>query len=133
MLRVPNASSVAAAVVNSEDRAVRGRRRSHDAYVYTVPEGVKVLAKDDQKPDTTTGEQDVRRAFAQHIHNLAPDPQNGGKPELHRALPWRSRDRDVQRLTFDAYMRKRLVRAKPMSHARIFVKNLAHLSGLAPT
>ena len=43
------------------------------------------------------------------------------------------RDHDVQRLTFDAYMRKRLVRAKPMSHARIFVKNLAHLSGLAAT
>ncbi|HEY0779883.1 MAG TPA: geranylgeranyl diphosphate reductase [Gemmatirosa sp.] len=43
------------------------------------------------------------------------------------------RDPDVQRLTFDAYMRKRLVRAKPLSHARIFVKNLAHLSGLAAT
>jgi geranylgeranyl reductase len=43
------------------------------------------------------------------------------------------RDHDVQRLTFDAYMQKRLVRAKPMSHARIFFKNLAHLSGLAPT
>ena len=40
------------------------------------------------------------------------------------------RDRDVQRLTFDAYMRKRLVRAKPLSHLRIFVKNLAHLAGL---
>jgi geranylgeranyl reductase len=43
------------------------------------------------------------------------------------------RDEDVQRLTFDAYMRKKLVRAKPLSHARIFFKNLAHLSGLAPT
>ena len=43
------------------------------------------------------------------------------------------RDADVQRLTFDAYMRKRLVRAKPMAHARIFFKNLAHLSGLATT
>ena len=42
------------------------------------------------------------------------------------------RDRDVQRLTFDAYMRKRLVRGKPLSHLRIFVKNLAHLTGLAP-
>ena len=41
-------------------------------------------------------------------------------------------DRDVQRLTFDGYMRKRLVRAKPMSHFRIFFKNLAHLSGFAP-
>ena len=41
------------------------------------------------------------------------------------------RDIDVQRLTFDAYMRKRLVRAKPLSHVRIFFKNLAHLTGLA--
>lgn len=41
------------------------------------------------------------------------------------------RDRDVQRLTFDAYMRKRLVRGKPLSHLRIFLKNLAHLTGLA--
>jgi geranylgeranyl reductase len=41
-------------------------------------------------------------------------------------------DRDVQRLTFDAYMRKRLVRAKPLSHLRIFIKNLAHLAGLVP-
>jgi geranylgeranyl reductase len=43
------------------------------------------------------------------------------------------RDEDVQRLTFDAYMRKRLVRAKPLSHVRIFFKNLAHLTGLATT
>jgi geranylgeranyl reductase len=39
----------------------------------------------------------------------------------------------VQQLTFDAYMRKRLVRAKPLSHVRIFFKNLAHLTGLATT
>jgi geranylgeranyl reductase len=38
----------------------------------------------------------------------------------------------VQRLTFDAYMNKRLVRAKPMAHARIFFKNVANLTGLAP-
>ena len=43
------------------------------------------------------------------------------------------RDEDVQRLTFDAYMRKRLVRAKPIAHVRIFFKNIAHLTGLAPT
>ena len=42
-------------------------------------------------------------------------------------------DQDVQQLTFDGYMRKKLVRAKPMSHFRIFMKNWAHLSGLAPT
>ena len=41
------------------------------------------------------------------------------------------RDRDVQQLTFDGYMRKKLVRAKPMSHVRIFFTNLAHLSGVA--
>lgn len=41
------------------------------------------------------------------------------------------RDRDVQQLTFDAYMRKRLIRAKPIAHLRIFFKNIAHLTGLA--
>ena len=40
-------------------------------------------------------------------------------------------DRDVQQLTFDAYMNKELVRAKPMAHARIFFKDMAHLLGLA--
>lgn len=41
------------------------------------------------------------------------------------------RDKDVQQLTFDAYMNKRLVRAKPMAHVRIFFKDLAHLAGIA--
>jgi geranylgeranyl reductase len=40
------------------------------------------------------------------------------------------RDRDVQKLTFDAYMNKALVRAKPMAHVRIFFKDLAHLAGV---
>jgi geranylgeranyl reductase len=40
-------------------------------------------------------------------------------------------DRDVQQLTFDAYMNKRLVRARPMAHVRIFLKDMAHLLGLA--
>ena len=40
------------------------------------------------------------------------------------------RDEDVQRLTFDAYMRKRLIRARPLAHMRIFLKNIAHLTGL---
>ncbi len=40
------------------------------------------------------------------------------------------RDRDVQQLTFDAYMNKALVRAKPMAHIRIFFKDMAHLLGL---
>jgi geranylgeranyl reductase len=41
------------------------------------------------------------------------------------------KDRDVQQLTFDAYMNKRLVRKKPMAHVRIFFKDMAHLLGLA--
>ncbi|MCP5271044.1 MAG: geranylgeranyl diphosphate reductase [Burkholderiaceae bacterium] len=41
------------------------------------------------------------------------------------------RDKDVQQLTFDAYMNKRLVRRKPMAHLRIFAKDVAHLLGLA--
>ena len=40
-------------------------------------------------------------------------------------------DKDVQTLTFDAYMNKRLVRKKPMAHMKIFFKDLAHLLGLA--
>ena len=40
------------------------------------------------------------------------------------------RDKDVQTLTFDAYMNKRLVRAKPLAHVRIFFKDLGHLLGL---
>ncbi len=41
------------------------------------------------------------------------------------------RDKDVQQLTWDAYMNKELVRRKPMAHVRIFFKDLAHLFGLA--
>jgi len=41
------------------------------------------------------------------------------------------RDKDVQTLTFDAYMHKRLVRKRPMAHVRIFFKDMAHLLGLA--
>jgi len=40
-------------------------------------------------------------------------------------------DPDVQRLTFESYMNKRLVRKKPMAHIRIFFKDLAHLLGFA--
>jgi geranylgeranyl reductase len=43
------------------------------------------------------------------------------------------RDKDVQRLTWDAYMNKQLVRAKPAAHAKIFFKDLAHLFGFATT
>jgi len=41
------------------------------------------------------------------------------------------RDADVQALTWQAYMNKELVRAKPAAHMRIFVKDMAHLLGLA--
>ena len=40
------------------------------------------------------------------------------------------KDRDVQRLTWESYMHKRLLRADPMAHVRIFFKDLAHLLGL---
>ncbi len=39
-------------------------------------------------------------------------------------------DIDVQRLTFEAYMNKKLVAARPLAHLKIGVKNLMHLSGL---
>jgi len=39
-------------------------------------------------------------------------------------------DRDIQELTWDAYMNKQLVRARPATHLRIAVKNFAHLTGL---
>lgn len=41
-------------------------------------------------------------------------------------------DVDVQRLTFEAYMNKELVKARPLAHLKIGVKNLAHLTGLIP-
>lgn len=41
------------------------------------------------------------------------------------------KDRDVQELTWEAYMNKELVKAKPLAHVRIFAKNLAHLTGIA--
>lgn len=40
------------------------------------------------------------------------------------------RDPDVQRLTWQAYMHKKLVRANPIAHMRIFFKDLAHLLGI---
>jgi len=41
------------------------------------------------------------------------------------------KDRDVQQLTFESYMNKKLVRKKPMAHVRIFFKDVAHLMGMA--
>ncbi|MBS0279400.1 MAG: geranylgeranyl diphosphate reductase, partial [Proteobacteria bacterium] len=42
-------------------------------------------------------------------------------------------DPDVQKLTWEAYMNKELVRAKPGAHVRIFFNDLGHLLGLAKT
>ena len=42
-------------------------------------------------------------------------------------------DVDVQRLTFEAYMNKKLVRARPMAHLKIGLKNLAPLTGIVAT
>jgi geranylgeranyl diphosphate/geranylgeranyl-bacteriochlorophyllide a reductase len=41
-------------------------------------------------------------------------------------------DVDVQKLTFEAYMNKSLVKARPLAHLKIGIKNLAHLTGLVP-
>jgi geranylgeranyl reductase len=39
-------------------------------------------------------------------------------------------DEDVQRLTWAAYTEKKLVKARPGAHMRIFMKDMAHLLGL---
>ena len=43
------------------------------------------------------------------------------------------KDKDVQDLTWQSYMHKKLERKKPLAHARIFFKDLAHLLGVART
>jgi geranylgeranyl diphosphate/geranylgeranyl-bacteriochlorophyllide a reductase len=40
------------------------------------------------------------------------------------------KDPDVQRLTWQAYTNKELVRSSPMAHARVFFKDVAHYIGL---
>jgi geranylgeranyl diphosphate/geranylgeranyl-bacteriochlorophyllide a reductase len=42
-------------------------------------------------------------------------------------------DPDVQRLTWQAYMNKELVRADPGAHMRIFLKDMGHLLGVSST
>jgi len=39
-------------------------------------------------------------------------------------------DPDVQHLTWESYLNKRLVRKDPMAHVRVFLKDLAHLCGI---
>jgi geranylgeranyl diphosphate/geranylgeranyl-bacteriochlorophyllide a reductase len=41
------------------------------------------------------------------------------------------RDPDVQKLTWEAYMEKALVRGKAMAHVRIFINDVRHLLGFA--
>ena len=40
------------------------------------------------------------------------------------------RDPDVQKMTWDSYMNKRITRNKPVAQAKIFFKDLAHLFGV---
>jgi len=39
-------------------------------------------------------------------------------------------DKDVQRLTWESYTNKELVRKSPMAHLRIFIKDMGHLLGI---
>ena len=39
-------------------------------------------------------------------------------------------DVDVQKMTFEAYMNKKLTSARPLAHLKISVKNLMHLTGI---
>jgi len=39
-------------------------------------------------------------------------------------------DPDVQRLTWESYLNKKLVRRDPLAHLRVFAKDLAHLFGI---
>ena len=42
------------------------------------------------------------------------------------------RDKDVQRLTWESYMNKTMVRRDPLAHVKVFFKDLAHLLRLVP-
>ena len=53
--------------------------------------------------------------------------------ERHERFVSLCHDIDVQRLTFEAYMNKRLVKACPLAHIKIGLKNLAHLTRLVPS
>ena len=39
-------------------------------------------------------------------------------------------DPDVQRLTWESYLNKKLVRRDPLAHLRVFAKDLAQLFGM---
>jgi geranylgeranyl reductase len=40
-------------------------------------------------------------------------------------------DKDVQRLTWESYTEKKLMRKDPLAHLKIFIKDMAHLIGIA--
>jgi geranylgeranyl reductase len=40
------------------------------------------------------------------------------------------KDIDVQRITFENYMHKKLLKSRPLAHLKIMFKNIAHLTGL---
>jgi len=40
-------------------------------------------------------------------------------------------DKDIQQLTWEAYMNKELARKKPMAHVKIFIKDTTQLLGAA--
>lgn len=56
-----------------------------------------------------------------------------GSDKMRERFVSMCRDPDVQRLTWQAYMNKELVRADPMAHVRIFFKDVAHLLRIART
>ena len=39
-------------------------------------------------------------------------------------------DIDVQKITFESYMHKKLTRKRPLAHIKIMIKNVLHLTGL---
>lgn len=53
--------------------------------------------------------------------------KNDGRRERFVSI---CRDADVQKLTWQAYMNKELVRSRPGAHVKIFFKDLAHLFGV---
>ena len=63
------------------------------------------------------------RLLGARDHAISLVHQRQAARELRQALP----RPDIQRLTWEAYMNKELVRADPMAHVRIFFKDLAHL------
>ena len=77
-----------------------------------------------------------RRSLAGHQSARLAEPGDHAVVDVRDLLRERfvkiCEDPDVQKLTWDSYMNKKLVRKKPMAHVRIFFKDLAHLVGLAP-